>query len=71
MHFTRFTRLQHDVALSAGAFADEVMVQATDSQQGWNWSFRLADATVRKNEDVFPFSDELVSLSAKVVHGFF
>ena len=39
MHFTRFTRLKDDVALSASAFANEVVMQATNGQQGWDRSF--------------------------------
>jgi hypothetical protein len=70
MHFSRFSGLKHNITPGAGAPADEMVVQAANGKQGWDWSFRFTDTTVRQDENVLTISNKLVSLRTNVIHGF-
>ena len=68
MHFARFTGLQHDVALRAGALADQMMMQTAHGQQSRDRSLFGRNAAIRQNEDVAALFDQIVRLGAKRVH---
>ena len=71
MHFARFARFQHEVALGAGALADQVMMQAAHGEQGRDGSLVSADTTVGKDQDVPALGDQFVCFGADPGHGFF
>ena len=69
VHFARFAGLEDEADLGALAFADEVVVQAGDSEQRRDGSVVTVDAAVAQDDEVDARIDVETGLAADFVHG--
>ena len=69
VHFARLAGLEDEADLGALAFADEVVVQAGDSEQRRDGSVVTVDAAVAQDDEVDARIDVETGLAADFVHG--
>ena len=69
VHFARFAGLEDEADLGALAFADQVVVQAGDGEQGRDGGVVTVDAAVAQDDEVDARVDVEAGLAADFVHG--